>query len=228
MGNIIRLSSGGQIQVRTGVLSGVGPQGPRGMVGPPGADGAQGPAGPTGPMGQILRVQSRAVVSSTTSVTANTNTLVAFATVNYDDLGACTSSTAFTIPEIGDYLFTAYVQFNGQGTPLGYRQLWLASQTQGVMMYASQDAVPASETYLNLSVPVRTSVPNEVFNVYARSAETRTIALGALTINRLGSGPKGDKGDQGVPGPVGATGATGAQGPAGSAGTGFATYGDLV
>src|SRR5688572_3203978 len=108
MGNIVRLSSGGQIQVRTGVLSGVGPQGPRGLVGPPGADGAQGPAGQTGPMGVVAKMMSRAVVSSTTSVTANTNTEVAFATVNYDDLGCFTSATTITIKDIADYMFTVW------------------------------------------------------------------------------------------------------------------------
>lgn len=228
MGNIVRLSSGGQIQVRTGVLSGVGPQGPRGLIGPPGADGAQGPVGATGPMGVVGKFMARAVVSSTTQVIANTDTQVAFATVNYDDLSAFTSSTTFTITEVGDYMFTAWVQFDGIGSPTGYRQLWLNSTTQGAMMYQSVNAVTASQTYLCISVPVRTTVPNEQFRVMARSGETRNIALGAVTIGRIGPGPKGDQGAQGATGATGATGPAGPAGPAGSAGTGFATYGDLL
>ena len=78
MSNVIRMVNGGTIQVRTGVMAGVGPQGQRGLIGPPGIDGPQGPDGPEGPIGQILQKQSRANLSGTITILPAADTLLPF------------------------------------------------------------------------------------------------------------------------------------------------------
>src|SRR4051812_37067117 len=108
MSNVIRLVNGGTIQVRTGVLAGIGPSGPRGLIGETGPDGPQGPVGETGAMGQILQVQTKAVVSGTTTLNPDTDTLIAFGSVSYDDLSAATSSTNFTLHDAADYQIVAW------------------------------------------------------------------------------------------------------------------------
>lgn len=231
MSNVVRLVSGGTIQVRTGVLQGIGPQGPRGQVGPEGPEGPQGPLGETGPMGQILQLQARTAVSGTTTVNAATDTTVSFGSVAYDDLSCFTSSTNITLADVGDYLFSVYVKFNlGSNAGNGIRDLWVVSTTQGTIARTTQVADGTAATYVNLTYPVRTAISNEVFNVKVRSGDdvSVTITEGALTVTRIGSGPAGPQGPTGPTGPVGATGATGPTGPAGSAGSGFATYADLL
>ena len=66
MANVVRLVNGGTIQVKTGVLQGVGPQGPRGYVGPQGPQGEQGPVGEQGQIGQILQQATRTTVGRPT------------------------------------------------------------------------------------------------------------------------------------------------------------------
>ena len=78
MANVIRLVNGGSIQVRTGVIQGVGPQGPRGVQGNQGIDGDQGPQGEPGPIGQILQLQGRTRVATSNVIALNTDTVVAF------------------------------------------------------------------------------------------------------------------------------------------------------
>ena len=95
MANVVRLNNGGVIQVRTGVLQGIGPIGPRGLVGPAGPQGETGPQGDTGPMGGISQYLSKAKVSATTGLAPDVNTLLAFSTVVVDELSAFKTSTAF-------------------------------------------------------------------------------------------------------------------------------------
>src|SRR5215831_14946849 len=101
--NVIRLVNGGSIQVRTGVLQGIGPQGPRGVAGPQGIDGLQGPQGEVGPMGQILQLSGLTKVSINNTLAAATDTTISFGTVSYDDLSCFTSISNITLVAAGDY-----------------------------------------------------------------------------------------------------------------------------
>jgi hypothetical protein len=231
MTSVVRLLNGGVVQVRTGVLQGIGPVGPRGVAGETGPEGIQGPEGPTGPMGQILQYMSKATVSASQSLTTNTDTLLAFGSVNYDDLSIFASSTNFTIPENGDYMFTAWVRFDlpanaGDST----RTLMLKSNlTSGYLAYASTPAVTDEATYGHISWPHR-AVAGEVLNLYGRHSDDLSVGVsaGAISIVRIGSGPKGDTGETGAQGPSGPVGPQGPAGPNGSASSGFATYADLL
>lgn len=231
MTNVVRLLNGGTIQVRTGVLQGIGPQGPRGLTGPPGQQGEQGPTGEVGPIGQILQVQMLANVSSTITVNADTDTLVSFGTVVYDDLIAHQSSTNMRLIDIGDYLISCYLKFDlPADAGDGARDIWFQSTTNGTIARTSYQAISDAPTYVSLAFPHRTTVSNEIINVYVRSGDNLSagVSAGALTITRVGSGPVGAQGPAGPTGAVGATGPTGPQGPDGNASSGFATYADLL
>lgn len=219
MGNVIRLASGGAIQVRTGVLQGVGPEGPTGPVGPPGPDGGQGPQGEQGPAGQITQIQAAAIVSGTTTVTANTDILVAFGSVTHDDLAACTSSTVFTTIDAGDYLFTVWTGYGAAQA----NDLWVYSTTNAQIVVRNT----SSGIYNHVSFTYRADA-NESFRVYTRSTSGGSVTAGAISITRTGSGPVGLTGPEGPQGIQGIQGIQGDDGPAGDANSGFTTYGDLL
>ena len=214
MSNAIRLVNGGAIQVRTGVLAGVGPQGPRGPAGPPGPDGPQGPVGETGPMGQILNVQTMSSVSGNVAIAANTDALVAFGTVRYDDIGAATSSTTYTLANAGDYFCSVWLGFDN----IASKDLWVISSLAGTVVRGTFAGGFATFAY-----PVRANA-GETLRVYARSATAQNVTQGAITISRIGSGAQGPVGPAGPQGPVGPTGPQGPAGPTGSAGAGYTTY----
>ena len=231
MSNVIRLVSGGTIQVRTGVLQGVGPQGPRGQVGPEGPVGEPGPQGETGPMGQINQLQARTAVSGTNTLNADTDTTIAFGTVAYDDLSCFASSTNIVLADIGDYLFSVYLKFNlGANAGDGKRDVWLVSTTNGTIARTTVTADATEATYVTFVYPVRTTISNETFDIKARSGDdvSLTVSAGARTVTPIPPGPAGPQGPIGPTGATGATGATGPEGPAGSASSGFATYADLL
>lgn len=225
MSNVVRLVSGGTIAVRTGVLQGIGPQGPRGLVGPQGADGPQGPIGETGPMGAILQVGTKVRQTSTASLSATTNTAVAFGTVVYDDQAMATSSTIFTAPSNGDYLIQVYGQF-AQTTTAGERHLKVTSSLNGDLWFAGTWGGTANPAYVSLGTVCRATA-GEQFTIYAWAEQAVTLTTATMSIERVGSGPKGDAGPTGPTGPAGPTGATGATGPAGSPGGTYSTYGAL-
>lgn len=230
MGNILRLSSGGQIQVRTGVLQGIGPAGPRGLIGPQGPDGSQGPQGDQGPIGQILQMQSKTIVGGTTNIAINSSSLLAFGSVQYDDMGIFSSSTSFVFPVIADYLFNVQVDFPMTGSSNGSRTLRITSATNGEIAKERIPVVAAVPMTLNISVPFRTTTVGEVLQVFVESTDTAatSVSAGRAVVARIGSGPKGDVGPAGPAGPVGPQGPAGPEGPAGNANTGFNTYGDLL
>lgn len=228
-GNVIRLVSGGKIQVRTGVLQGIGPQGPRGLLGPAGPDGPQGTTGEVGPMGQIQNVMARAICNSTTTCAPDVDVNVAFGSVVYDDMSVCTSSTNFTTVEAGDYLFSIWVQFTlGADAGDGERDVWLQSTTRGTVARAQVLAVADQATHVTLTYPVR-ALGGEIFNIKARSGDNLSIGIstGAVTVNRIGSGPTGLVGPSGPTGPVGPAGPIGPTGLTGSGGH-HTTYADLL
>lgn len=233
MGNIIKLDNGSTIQVRTGVLAGVGPEGPRGVVGPPGPDGGQGPQGVPGPTGQITQWASR-FITGTQSINLATETAIGFGTVSYDDIGAAQSTTTYKAVETGDYLFTVTFWLADYGTTgrivcsivssidgrVGGNQLTLGSG------WNSGVVTPLHVNYL------ARAVENETFQVklIADASDTNiTVSAGStLSITRIGPGPEGEPGPTGADGPIGPEGPEGPQGEAGSSGTGYATYEDLI
>lgn len=229
MANVVRLVNGGTIQVRTGVIQGIGPQGPRGVAGPQGIDGPQGPVGEVGPMGQINQLATQTRVATNNPVTANNNTVIAFGSVGYDDMSCVKSTSNVTFDTEGDYLLSAWLRFDAGSA--GTREMWF--QTSGGTMIARRSMSAGTEiAYVDLSFPVR--VMSTVFpapltvNVLARSSTATAISDGAWNITRVGSGPQGAVGPVGPVGPVGATGAAGPAGPSGTANSGFAKYADLL
>lgn len=231
MGNIIRLSNGGSVQVRTGVLAGIGPQGPRGLIGPQGPDGPPGPKGDQGEIGQIKQVMSRAQVSAAQSITRLTDTNIAFGSVNYDDMSIFASSSNLTLLQDSDYLFSVWLCFERPAnTPDGYRTVKLVSSVNGMIAVSQVPPALDDVTYVNLTFAYRSQVAGEIIRVVARHSDdlTLNVSNGAVAINRIGSGPQGPAGPQGPQGQQGAQGPAGPQGPAGNASTGFATYADLL
>lgn len=225
MANVVKLLNGGTLQVRTGVLAGIGPVGPRGPVGPQGMQGIQGPTGEQGPIGQILQIQAKALVSGVTSLTQNVETNVAFGTVAYDDLSVFASSTNFTFAEAGDYLIDGWVTY-GAGSGSGIRTLKVVSATNGDIW---KDSVYATALNHGIHCPYRVLSAGETLHITATSTDPTglNITAGACVITRVGSGPKGDTGPQGPQGIAGPQGPTGPQGNDGDVNSGFATYGDI-
>lgn len=229
MPNVIRLNNGGVIQVRTGILQGVGPVGPKGPRGDVGLTGPEGPQGETGPMGAISQYLSSTKVGATTSVGADADTIVSFGSVIADDLNAFTSASNISPAEIGDFQISVWVRFDVPANPGdGSRALWLQSSVENTLCRDQTLAVPDEPTYLSLSWAHRT-VAGEVLNVYVRSGDDLSVGVsaGGISLVRIGSGPQGAVGPQGEQGPVGPAGPQGPQGDPGSAGGAYTTYGDL-
>ena len=225
MSNVIRLINGGTIQVRTGVLQGIGPQGPRGASGPAGADGPQGLQGNTGPAGQILQLASKNSVGASNALAANTDTVIGFGAINYDDL-QCLAFSTITLSTAADYLLSCWLRFDASAT-VGSREVWFATAGGVLLARTTRASVANVITYVDLAFPYR-AASGDVINVLARSQQALNVGAGTVAITRMGSGPPGPQGIQGVQGAVGATGAQGPAGPAGTANAGFTKYSDLL
>jgi hypothetical protein len=224
MGNVVRLVNGGAIQVRTGVIQGIGPQGPRGVAGPQGLQGEQGPIGPIGPLGQILQSQGLVNMSTSNTLTANSDVTLAWGSVAYDDLSCFTSSTNVTLVAAGDYLLSAWIRFDA--TPASDQSLWFITGSTTIARKSARSG--AGDTcYLDLSFPYR-ATGNNVITVHARSTSATAVSQGVWAVTRTGSGPQGPQGIQGQTGATGSQGAQGPAGPTGSASGGFTTYADLL
>lgn len=230
MANQIKLINGSAVQVRTGVVQGIGPQGPTGPIGPTGPQGDQGPVGETGPAGSISQFQSCYTISGTQTIPVTTPTQVSFGNVSYDDLNAHTSSVNFTVSNPGDYEFCTFVNFPAPpGGPSGARELWVQASGAGeIIGHLRVPANTSGATVLQVSGRLRIAA-STIYNVWVTQTDNETIdvALGRLTITRVGSGPQGPVGPAGPTGPTGNTGPTGATGPAGSGSGPFLTYGDV-
>lgn len=227
--SIIKLTNGGTIQVRTGVLAGVGPQGARGPVGPQGPVGDVGPQGVQGEMGQILEQMSQATITSSTALTAGVETNVGFQTSAYDDLSCFASTTNVLLRDLTDYQLNIWVEFTVPGTAAsGIRKLRLVSTANGTLCTVQVPPVVGDSTFLQIIWPYRNTAINDIVNVKATSTQACNVATGKIAVNRIGSGPQGAVGPQGPQGLQGVTGAVGPQGPAGNANSGFTTYADLL
>lgn len=221
MANSVKLMNGASIQVRTGVIQGIGPIGPRGPSGQTGPPGDQGQTGLTGPPGQIVAQMTRGDVTTSNPIAANTDTVISFNTRMADDMRAFQDNSNMLLRDPGDYLICCWLRFDDAAA--GLRDIWFLTAGT-IIARSSRTSVTGSPFYANLSHPYRSVLGNETVNVLARAGAATAIAAGSVTINRVGSGPKGDPGPPGVQGSIGANGAQGPKGDPGSASTGFATY----
>jgi hypothetical protein len=230
---IVKIASGETIQIRTGVLQGIGAQGPVGPVGPQGIQGDQGPEGVIGPMGQISSFSSEVTVASPgTALGSGTAAPLSFATNVRDDLGVITSATTFTAPAAMDLFISVWVQFALPADAAdGYRQLELRSggSFATTLWAVNTIATLGVPTHLSFTTTVK-AASGQAFQIWGKHNDSLSVAAdqGRLDIYRVGSGPAGVAGPQGAVGPVGPAGPIGPAGPDGSAGSGFATYADLL
>lgn len=224
MANVVRLVNGGSIQVRTGVLQGIGPAGPRGVAGPQGVDGPAGPIGEQGPIGQILQQSSLTNVGTTNAIPINTDTLITFGQVSYDLAGVMITSTNVVLPQAGDYLFCCWLRFDDAAASI--REVWFTAGG-ATFARASRMSSAGSAFYVDLSFPYH-AAGGETCNVYVRAGAATNVSLGVLTVTRVGSGPQGIQGPPGVQGVQGIAGPKGDAGPPGTANSGFAHYSDML
>lgn len=227
----VRIASGETIQIRTGILQGIGPVGPTGPTGPQGLQGLQGETGPAGPIGQLGEFATDVRSAAAQSIATATNTLVIFDTVVIDDYSAMQSSTNFK-PGVGNYYIVAYVKFTKQvGNAVGARALRILTTTPTATVGGqSVTAAATIETELTVQTGLRITDPNTVISIQAYQVEGTTLQLAAgsrLWICRTGSGPQGIQGIQGVIGPIGPVGPAGPQGPAGTVGNNTTTFAQL-
>lgn len=234
MGNyqVIKVASGETIQIRTGVLQGIGAQGPVGPIGPPGPQGDQGTQGDRGETGSIQSFSSECTIGGATALGSGTAAPISFDTNVRDDLAVVTSATTFTAPVAMDLFFSVWVQF---GLPAdaadGYRQLEL--RTGGSFATAiwkvNTIATVGVPTQLVMTGTVKASA-GQAFQIWGVHNDSLSVAAsaGRLDIYRVGSGPAGEQGPEGPVGDVGPAGPPGVAGPDGSASSGFAHYSDLL
>lgn len=221
---VIRLTAGEIVQVRTGVIQGIGPQGPTGPTGPQGVTGPQGPQGVPGPMGAIIEYSSEYSAISGTPVAASTATLIPFTAIR-DDLSAQISTTNFQLG-VGQYVIQAWVQLaKPSGNATGSRELVALYNSVAIDAFGAQ-APPTRPANLKLSTGVNVTVGTYLLQIQLWHDEVASLAVtgGRLWISRVGPGPKGDQGPAGPTGGVGATGPTGPAGPAGSIADSTTTY----
>lgn len=233
MSNVVRLVNGGQIQVRTGVLQGVGPAGPTGPAGPIGPQGDPGPTGATGPAGTHVAYSGKYAMAASQTLTADTDTPVLFATLVHaeDTTMQEANDYEYKIPDVGDWVINAWVRFAmpGAGTGDSLRALYIQSGTNGLLARSQQQATSDDATYINVAYTHRTTVTDESIIIYARHSDDASLDItqGRLTITRVGAGPVGATGPTGATGATGPAGPTGPTGPTGSGSDPFATYNDL-
>ena len=233
---VIRLTTGDTIQVRTGVIQGIGPQGPTGPTGPQGNTGAVGPQGAPGPAGSLLTYSTLVIASDqalgTSSVTTNaftTYSAVAFAGVDHDDLSAAKSSANFSFTPGADYLAVATVKFKKQPATNGSGSRSLRLYKAEVVL--AEVNIPAGvllDTTVQLSFGIRSTSGTDVYQIRAAQNDTASLVInGSLWFNQIGPGPKGDQGVQGIQGSVGQIGPQGPIGPSGSIATNTTTFASL-
>lgn len=226
MGNSVKLVNGSTIQVRTGVIQGIGPVGPRGAVGETGPQGDQGPIGPTGPMGVIYNQMSRAKLSATNPVAANTDTVLGTFVSDVDAIGINKTQSVFQlVANPGDFMMSCWVRFDD--ATAGLREVWFLTGAT-IIARSSRMSVAGAPFYCDLTHPYHSALGNESFSVVVRSQVACNVSDGVMAFNRIGSGPQGVPGPPGVQGVQGPQGGKGDTGASGSASTGFTTYALLL
>lgn len=225
---VIRVVSGETLQIRTGVIQGIGPQGPTGPTGPPGPQGERGEQGPQGETGHVSQ-ECTIVTGGSQGVPANDTTLVSFDQVVYDDLSTQQSATNYR-PAEGNYYLSAHVRFqHTEGNPVGHRSVEILQG--GQVVWADMRPVLPNTNFIDVSVAGGVRVNgDELIQVRAGSTDNSPVVIETARLWISPHGP-GERGPQGPPGPLGPVGPTGIAGPIGPPGNpdGYGTtFADLA
>jgi hypothetical protein len=218
MSSVTRLSSGDVIQVRDGVLQGIGPQGPTGPTGPQGETGPPGTQGVPGPMGQVIEHYAYAHnTGNELSMAAGVDTLISWPNVVTDQPSVLTSVSNIALP-VGLWLVQASANFRkpSSANASGWRKLWL--RYDGVTWETqAQNSIPDIDCEFSVRAVIGATAAGKIVQVFGRQSDAVSIAVAShVYVTRLGPGPAGAAGDSGDAGPPGPIGPTGPQGPAGS------------
>jgi len=228
MSSSVRLTSGAQIQIRTGVVQGIGPQGPVGPSGPQGGTGPAGQRGEPGPAGRVLELSTHVRGTIAASIASGTPTLVAFDSVRADDFNAVASQTNFA-PPAGIYYVSAWVTIpkRSGNNAVGSRTIRILRNGSTVVA-TSIAAPPTVDCELNIATAMTVSA-GEIIQIQALQDEGFTLQITAsrMWISRIGPGTTGPAGAVGAQGPAGPTGAVGPAGPAGTVTNNTTTFSDL-
>ena len=232
MASVIRVSSGDTIQVRTGVLQGIGPVGPTGPTGPQGVQGVQGVQGEQGPQGALGEYVTLAQNMGLQSIATATNTPVTFDTVAVDEYSAVISTTNIK-PGLGNWYITAYVMFTKQtGNAVGARALRIITSAPAVTTVAGMTmaVIPTIPHEITIAAGLRITDPATIIQLQAYHTEGATLQLqnAKLWLCRTGSGPQGIQGIQGIQGPIGPAGPQGPAGPAGAGANKTTTFAQIA
>lgn len=215
---VIRASSGDILQIREGVLSGIGPQGPTGPPGPPGQSGEVGSQGPPGPTGQIndfyALVHNR---SNPVAVGTNVDTTLNFPSVVTDQPSLVASLSNFVLP-VGLWVVNVKMTFlkPSNASASGWRKamVWYDGQEFDA---DARLAISDTDSFLSLESLVAVTAAGRVLQIHARHSDVVALNVTAkVVITRVGPGAQGLPGPQGDQGPVGQPGPPGPIGPAGS------------
>lgn len=221
---IRRIGSGETLQIRTGVLQGIGPQGPVGPTGPQGPEGPQGPQGIPGPTGYVD--ESATEATGTGTVSHNSAAYASFSTVTRDEAEVISSATTFALYP-GGWQGTAWIRFIKRVGFDGAGSRRVEAVLGGTTV--ASICVPASpDQDTDITLPFTVS-PQIEQNLQIRIFQTEGATLsysGRIWISRIGAGERGPTGPEGPQGPPGPTGPQGPAGPAGTLGSGT-TFADL-
>lgn len=229
MSSVLRLSSGDVIQIREGVLEGIGPQGPTGPSGPQGLTGPVGAQGIPGPMGQIDDFFTYAHnIGNAQSIGTGVVTTVSFPTVVYDEPSLVASLTNLAIPVgLWHVLFSVVFAKPSSSNASGWRRIGL--QYNGSESAAGTiNSIPDIDSQLNLHTFVKaTSAGLTLTGTVSHSDVVSLAATVKIYCTRVGPGAQGVAGPQGSTGVAGPVGPTGPQGPAGALVTNTTTYASI-
>jgi collagen type VII alpha len=225
--SVVRVSSGDTIQIRTGVVQGIGPQGPTGPTGPPGQQGDLGPQGNEGPTGSVGEYVTL-VRGSVQSIAAATNSLITFDQVVKDDYSAVQSVTNFK-PGLGNYYVVASTSFTKQSSVSASGSRVIRVLVDDVVVAGnSSSAAPSVPTELSVNVGVSITNVNSIIKIQAYQDEGGSVTLqlnnSRMWLCRTGSGPQGVQGPVGPIGPIGPVGPAGPTGPAGPGANSTTTF----
>lgn len=232
MGSVQKVSNGGTIIVRSGVLAGIGPVGPKGAKGDPGPQGVGGSEGPAGPAGFVAEAISVRKVGEPQPIGSGQSIDVAYVSIEQDDAGLFTSSTIITPDAIGaTFQLNAFVEFSQPANAGdGSRELWLLEDGDDdeVLQRVCVPAAAVGSTFLGLSAAF-VAKPNAVYRLRASHTDDLSVAIssGRCTVNRIGAGQPGPVGPAGPQGPVGPVGPQGVKGDDGDANSGFTSFDEL-
>jgi hypothetical protein len=195
--DIVRLASGDTVQVRAGLVAGVGPAGPIGPVGPQGEMGSQGVPGQPGQTNLFASFIS-GPVSATLPVPVSTWTNVPLPSNTRNDLLATPlSQAAFSFTSAGLYLVIARAHFDSDGsTPAtGYRELQLVTSSGTVLEHSQAAAVTKAgdSTDVTLVKFINDPGTGTLYNFQVQQDDTTSVNLSDIEVQIVlcGSGPEG-------------------------------------